>query len=498
MSAVITLLASVSVSGVAYLLTSTLIPRLSDTLLAAGLKGKDLLKGSATGGGFTSNTGTQTNQKFIPESTGLIAGSVYVLILCLFVPIPYYTHLLPDAFLPGSTAFSPASSSSSPLLAPIPEPIRPPFPLSSLTANLASILSLLAAVFLGFLDDVFDIRWRFKLPIPIIASVPLLTVYATSSGGTDIIIPHIFGLRALLNVQHTNGLMSIGPLYYIYMSMLSTFCTNSINILAGINGVEVGQSIIICLSIICNDLLYIRLDLTPLGIPHPLTFGMANGSKHLEDRHLFSLCMMLPLLAVMLGLIKYNWYPARAFVGDTFCYFAGMAFAVVGILGHFSKTLLLFFIPQILNFVYSTPQLFGVLPISRHRLPARDPETDTLSPSMVLLDSPLHPFSLKSRLLARLESLKLLTLTRNKQGHVIGCSNLTLLNLLLIWIPRLNERQLALAVLAFQFVSNFLIGFFIRYVLADWFYDRRFSITKDQGEEVSTVRSRQAARKNLA
>jgi UDP-N-acetylglucosamine--dolichyl-phosphate N-acetylglucosaminephosphotransferase len=35
-------------------------------------------------------------------------------------------------------------------------------------------------------------------------------------------------------------------------------------------------------------------------------------------------------------------------VGDTFCYFAGMTFAVVGILGHFSKTMLLFFIPQVL------------------------------------------------------------------------------------------------------------------------------------------------------
>ena len=34
-----------------------------------------------------------------------------------------------------------------------------------------------------------------------------------------------------------------------------------------------------------------------------------------------------------------NWYPSTVFVGDTFCYFAGMTFAVVGIHGHFSKTL---------------------------------------------------------------------------------------------------------------------------------------------------------------
>ncbi len=61
--------------------------------------------------------------------------------------------------------------------------------------------------------------------------------------------------------------------------------------------------------------------------------------------------------------------PAKVFVGDTYCYFAGMTFAVVGILGHFSKTLLLFFIPQILNFLYSTPQLFKFVPCPRHRLP---------------------------------------------------------------------------------------------------------------------------------
>lgn len=35
------------------------------------------------------------------------------------------------------------------------------------------------------------------------------------------------------------------------------------------------------------------------------------------------------------------------FVGDTLCYFSGMTFAVVAILGSFSKTMLLFFIPQV-------------------------------------------------------------------------------------------------------------------------------------------------------
>lgn len=30
--------------------------------------------------------------------------------------------------------------------------------------------------------------------------------------------------------------MSIGVLYYVYMGMLAVFCTNAINIYAGING----------------------------------------------------------------------------------------------------------------------------------------------------------------------------------------------------------------------------------------------------------------------
>lgn len=100
-----------------------------------------------------------------------------------------------------------------------------------------------------------------------IASVPLLVTYAAGHGITDVVIPNVFGLRQLLNVVSTNGVLHLGKaplalspllprsrpeidpalretsfsgwMYYLYMSMLSTFCTNSINILAGINGVEV-------------------------------------------------------------------------------------------------------------------------------------------------------------------------------------------------------------------------------------------------------------------
>ncbi len=82
------------------------------------------------------------------------------------------------------------------------------------------------------------------------------------------------------------------------------------------------------------------------------------------------------------------------FVGDTFTYFAGMTFAVAGILGHFSETLLLFFIPQLLNFVYSLPQLTKIVPCPRHRLPRFDASTGLLyaTPNWNLVNLALHLF----------------------------------------------------------------------------------------------------------
>jgi UDP-N-acetylmuramyl pentapeptide phosphotransferase/UDP-N-acetylglucosamine-1-phosphate transferase len=46
-----------------------------------------------------------------------------------------------------------------------------------------------------------------------------------------------------------------GLVYYIYMGMLTVFCTNSINIYAGVNGLEVGQSLIIACSIMLYNLI---------------------------------------------------------------------------------------------------------------------------------------------------------------------------------------------------------------------------------------------------
>lgn len=46
-------------------------------------------------------------------------------------------------------------------------------------------------VILGIGDDLFDIRWRHKILIPAVASVPLLIVYFVDFGVTHVVMPHI-------------------------------------------------------------------------------------------------------------------------------------------------------------------------------------------------------------------------------------------------------------------------------------------------------------------
>ncbi|CAI5984542.1 unnamed protein product [Closterium sp. NIES-64] len=232
----------------------------------------------------------------------------------------------------------------------------------------AALACICYMAFLGFIDDVLDIPWRVKLILPSIAALPLLMAY---SGHTTIVIPK--PLRPLLAglAGEEVAVWDLGVLYKVYMGMLVVFCSNSINILAGVNGLEAGQTAVIAAAVLLFNIWQIG-ELPGLKLPL---------QPDMQQAHLFSIYLILPLLACTLALLVFNWYPSQVFVGDTFTYFAGMTLAVVGILGHFSETLLLLFLPQVINFIYSIPQLFKFVPCPRHRLPKFDPATHRLTGS---------------------------------------------------------------------------------------------------------------------
>jgi len=293
------IIVNVIVSVVAYVVAVRIIPRFGDMFIKANLFGIDMSK---------------SRKEKIPEALGVVTGCVFLITLFIFIPVPFSQSILKNA----------------------------DFPHDEFVELLSALLSICCMLLLGFADDVLDLRWRHKLLLPTIASLPLLMVYYVNFNSTTIIVPK--PLRPWFGLS-----VSLGILYYVYMGMLAVFCTNAINILAGVNGLEVGQAVIIAVSII--------------------VFNMIELGGDLWKAHQFSLYFMLPYLATSIALLQHNWYPSRVFVGDTFCYFSGMTFAVVGILGHFSKTMLLFFLPQVINFVYSVPQLFHWVPCPRHRLP---------------------------------------------------------------------------------------------------------------------------------
>nr|XP_053627991.1 UDP-N-acetylglucosamine--dolichyl-phosphate N-acetylglucosaminephosphotransferase-like [Cherax quadricarinatus] len=147
-----------------------------------------------------------------------------------------------------------------------------------------------------------------------------------------------------------------------------------------------------------------------------------------------------------------------------------MTFAVVAIIGHFSKTVLLFFLPQIFNFLYSVPQLFHFVPCPRHRLPTYNQRIDKLEPSVAKfkVKEIKKPLLIVLRLLANLgfvnfeESL-------GEDGEMCQVNNLTLINLMLIKLGPQHESSLTNKLLMLQVLSSGL-AFFIRYPLADMFF----------------------------
>lgn len=54
---------------------------------------------------------------------------------------------------------------------------------------IAALLSICCMILLGFADDVLDLRWRHKLLLPTMGTLPLLMVYYVNYNITTVIMP---------------------------------------------------------------------------------------------------------------------------------------------------------------------------------------------------------------------------------------------------------------------------------------------------------------------
>ena len=143
---------SIAISLVGYLATYSLIPIFAEYTLKRGLSGKDLGK-----------KGSPYENKDVPEALGLVCGLSYI--VC--------TILSQIAFAKND---------------------------KQLIIFNSALFSICFMIFLGFIDDTLDLKWRYKLILPTISSLPLLITY---SGSTAMYIPEPFSHLFMHNHELT-------------------------------------------------------------------------------------------------------------------------------------------------------------------------------------------------------------------------------------------------------------------------------------------------------
>lgn len=181
---------------------------------------------------------------------------------------------------------------------------------------LVSIFALLTSMFflslIGFVDDIFGwqrggLSRRSRIILVFLAAIPLMAINA---GEGNISLP-IFG-------SINTGLLY--PLFLIPLGIVGA--TTTYNFLAGFNGLEAGQGIII---------------LTSMSV-----IAFFTGNPWLS-------VICLSMVSALLGFLVFNYYPAKVFPGDSLTYGIGGLIAIVSILGNFEKIAFLFFTPYILE-----------------------------------------------------------------------------------------------------------------------------------------------------
>jgi UDP-N-acetylglucosamine--dolichyl-phosphate N-acetylglucosaminephosphotransferase len=210
------------------------------------------------------------------------------------------------------------------------------FVLGDMNGITIKIFSLLAVVLIlalvGLTDDLLGwkhggLSKRARVVLAIIASIPLVVINAGS---------HIINLPVF-------GEVSLGILYPLLLIPLGiTGAATTFNFLAGFNGLEAGQGVII--------------------ISFLSLIAYITGSSWLA---LIGLIMVASLIVFYF----FNKYPAKVFPGDILTYSVGAMIAGMAILGNFEKIALFVFIPYMLEVAL---KLRGNLKVQSFGIPDKD------------------------------------------------------------------------------------------------------------------------------
>ena len=186
------------------------------------------------------------------------------------------------------------------------------------TIHIAEIFALLSMILIlgiiGLVDDLLG--WKsgglpshVRVALAFMASIPLVVINAGN---------HIMDLPFV-------GVIDFGILYpLLIVPFAIAGVTTTYNFLAGFNGLEAGQGILI------------------LGFLSFVAYSTENPWLAI-----IGLCMVAALIAFY----KFNKVPAKVFPGDVMTYAIGALIAGMAILGNFEKIALIVFIPYIIEMI---------------------------------------------------------------------------------------------------------------------------------------------------
>ncbi|MFH1054028.1 MAG: glycosyltransferase 4 family protein [Candidatus Woesearchaeota archaeon] len=178
---------------------------------------------------------------------------------------------------------------------------------------LGVISTVLIIGIIGIVDDILG--WKLGLrqwQKPLLGLFAALPLMMTNAGISTISIPII-------------GDLNLGFFYpLIIIPIAITGAANGFNLLAGYNGLEAGQGVII------------------LSIMAYISWIIGNPTVTM---------IALIMVAALLGFLFFNRYPSKVFPGDTLTYTVGALIAVLAIIGNMEKVALILFIPYFIEVI---------------------------------------------------------------------------------------------------------------------------------------------------
>jgi UDP-N-acetylglucosamine--dolichyl-phosphate N-acetylglucosaminephosphotransferase len=189
-----------------------------------------------------------------------------------------------------------------------------------LSVLLGAFCTISTICFIGIVDDIVGWKkgirqWQHAL-FPIIAALPLMAIQA---GETTMAIPFL-------------GSVDFGIFYALLIIPIGvTGASNAFNMLAGFNGLEAGQGIILTTTLTIVALLTGQTTAVVLGVA---------------------------MIGALLGFLKFNWFPAKIFGGDSLTLMVGANLAVMSIVGNMESMGVVIFALFFIEFVIKAKHMF--------------------------------------------------------------------------------------------------------------------------------------------